>query len=266
MSFDKKYNNKSIISDYPGKISCLQFNSLLAHPNLSHGVFTRKGGVSHPPYDSLNVSFNTGDLHEHVKENLRLIKERIGASHILYMHQVHGIDIMTLHRDDHNDLATQKVDAIITDVPLLGIMVKQADCQGVIIFDISRAVVAVVHCGWRGNVRDILGAVVNRMRSEFGCRNENLKAYIGPSLGPCCAEFTTYRDIFPEEFGQYIVKDSRFNLWEISRMQLSRAGIDKDDIEISGICTKCNTDMFFSYRGEGNTGRFGTVAMIKDTE
>ncbi len=219
--------------------------------------------MSRPPYDSLNVSFNTGDLREHVTRNLSLIREKIGAARILYMNQVHGTEIIVLHRENYSDPGVCSADAIITDIPLLGIMVKQADCQGVIIYDAVKSVVAAVHCGWRGNVQDILGAVVGRMRTEFGCDPGHMKAAIGPSLGPCCAEFKTYRDIFPEEFSGFIVRDSHFDLWDISRMQLTRAGIMKDSIEVSGICTRCRTDLFFSYRGEGNTGRFGTVAMLK---
>jgi YfiH family protein len=266
MFSDNKYTMKYLISDCTGEIPCLQFDSLSVHAGLIHVVFSRKGGVSSPPYDSLNVSYNTGDLHDHVSKNLSLIKEKIGAGHMMSMSQVHGTDIITLHRDNCRDLSTRSADAIITDIPLLGIMVKQADCQGVILYDAVKSVVAAVHCGWRGNVQDILGAAVNRMRSEFGCNPEDMKAAIGPSLGPCCAEFTTYREIFPEEFYGFIVRDSHFDLWEISRMQLLRAGLMKDNIEIAGICTKCNTDIFYSYRGEGNTGRFGTVAMIKKSD
>lgn len=264
MSSYNTYTIKYLSSDLDGKIPLLQFDSLLLHSGLIHGVFTRRGGVSSPPYDSLNVSYGTGDLHDRVSENLSLIKENIGAGHLMLMNQVHGTDIITLHRDGSRDLRTHNADAIITDVPMVGIMVKQADCQGVILFDPAKSVVAAVHCGWRGNVQDILGAVSGRMRSEFGCNPEDVKAVIGPSLGPCCAEFTTYMDIFPEEFNGFIVRDSHFNLWEISRMQLLRAGLVKDNIEIAGICTKCRTDLFYSYRGEGNTGRFGTVAMLKE--
>jgi len=264
MSFVNKYINKTI-SDCPGKISCLQFNSLLIYPELSHGIFTRNGGVSPAPYESLNVSYDTGDLNENVACNINRIKEKIGASHIIYMSQVHGIGIVSYHKGDFVDTveSAPTADAIITDAPLLGVMVKQADCQGVIIYDAARSVLSVVHCGWRGNVLNILGAVVDRMGSEFGCCAKDLKAAIGPSLGPCCAEFTTFGDIFPEEFMRYKVGKSHFNLWEISRMQLVKAGLAEDNIEIAGLCTKCNTDLFFSYRAEGDTGRFGTVAMIK---
>jgi polyphenol oxidase len=244
-------------------LSCLQFDSLI-NTGLSHGVFTRAGGVSASPYNGLNVSYATGDLSSSVDKNLELIKGQMGASHIVSMNQVHGIDIAVFHKGGHNDYAARDADAIITDVPMLGIMVKQADCQGVILHDPEKSVVAVVHSGWRGNVQNILGEAVLRMKSEFGCEPGDITAAIGPSLGPCCSEFKTYREIFPSEFVTHMVSENHFDLWEISRMQLLAAGLMKEKIEIAGICTKCNTDLFYSYRAEGETGRFGTVAMLKE--
>jgi copper oxidase (laccase) domain-containing protein len=132
-------------------------------------------------------------------------------------------------------------------------------------YDPEMAVVAIVHCGWRGNTRNILGLVVDNMSSNFGCNPSEVIAAIGPSLGPCCAEFTSYRTIFPKEFEKYMVREHYFDLWEISRSQLLEAGLRDDRIEVSGICTKCNTDLFYSYRAEGTTGRFATVAMLRGT-
>jgi YfiH family protein len=155
---------------------------------------------------------------------------------------------------------------MITDIPSIALMIKQADCQGVILYDPIKIVFAVVHCGWRGNVHNILGSVIERMISDFKCVEADIFAAIGPSLGPCCAEFTSYREIFPDEFRQYIVGKHHFNLWEISRSQLLTAGLDETRIEITEICTRCNTEMFYSYRAEGVTGRFATVAMLREIE
>ena len=88
-------------------------------------------------------------------------------------------------------------------------------------------------------------------------------AAIGPSLGPCCAEFVTYRDIFPEEFDRFMVDENHFDLWALSSWQLENAGMRPENIEVAGLCTRCRTDLFYSYRAEGNTGRFGTVAMLR---
>jgi len=88
-------------------------------------------------------------------------------------------------------------------------------------------------------------------------------AAIGPSLGPCCGEFITHEQIFPNEFRQFMVRENYFDLWRISRWQLLNAGLIEENIEVAGICTRCRTDMFYSYRAEGITGRFATVAMLK---
>ena len=134
-------------------------------------------------------------------------------------------------------------------------MVRQADCQGIILFDSTKGVVSNLHCGWRGNTHNILGSVIRRMKTDFGCREPDLMAAIGPSLGPCCAEFITHEQIFPEKFRRFMVREDYFDLWEISRWQLLVARLKEENIEVAGICTCCKTSMFYSYRAEGVTGR-----------
>ncbi len=240
------------------------------YPNLSlnqqliHGVFTRHGGASDPPYSSLNTSYSLGDRPENVTANLSKIKETIQAKHLIFMNQSHGAEIYVLRKGDFKRQGSIPLaDAMITDIPGIALMVKQADCQGVIIFDPRNRVVANVHCGWRSNVKNILGRTVTRMREDFGSRGSDLLAAIGPSLGPCCAEFVSHEEIFPKEFEPFMVRKNYFDLWAISYWQLLEAGLGKENIELAGICTRCRTDLFYSYRGEGETGRFATVAMLK---
>ena len=244
-------------------VTCFRFPDLSLNQKLIHGVFTRMGGLSDPPYNSLNTSYTVGDSPENVTENLSRIKKAIEAERLIFMDQVHGDSVFVIRRG-HLDTQGKvpSVDAMITDIPRVALMVKQADCQGVIIFDPKRAVVANVHCGWRGNVRNILGTVVARMKHEFECSPSDLLAAIGPSLGPCCAEFVTHEEIFPGTFRRFMVRENYFDLWAVSCMQLMEAGLREENIEVSGICTRCRTDRFYSYRAEGQTGRFATVAML----
>jgi len=100
------------------------------------------------------------------------------------------------------------------------------------------------------------------MEKEFACSAKELRAAIGPSLGPCCGEFKEYREIFPPAFSRYMVRENYFDLWAISCHQLMDAGIRAENIETAEICTKCNEDLFFSYRANKVTGRFATVAML----
>jgi YfiH family protein len=259
-----------IMPDRPGLIwmerpvPYLHYSLLSSYPQLSHAVFTRYGGMSYPPYDRLNTSYDVGDLPRHVAANLAIIKDTVCAKKLMYMKQVHGTGILVIRRgDERSRVQTPSADAVITNVPDLAVLVKQADCQGVILFDPERSVLAIVHCGWRGNVANILTKVVARMKGEFGCEECDLLACIGPSLGPCCAEFVDHKMIFPEDFHAFRVNTNYFDLKAISRRQLLNAGLRQENIQISDICTRCCTDLFYSYRGEGTTGRFGTVAMLR---
>jgi YfiH family protein len=243
---------------------CLQFPGLSSYGDLSHAVYTRHGGVSQPPFYSLNASYSTGDSMERVKTNLQIIQTAMGARSLRGMKQVHGKDIAVI-RQDHAAASGDppQADAMITDVTGTALMVKQADCQAVILFDPTKKVISNVHCGWRANTYNLLQDVVHRMRDEFGCRPSELRAAIGPSLGPCCAEFVTHDELFPESFRTFMVRKNYFDLWALSCWQLMEAGLRKENVEVAGICTRCRTDLFYSHRAEGVTGRSATVVMLK---
>ena len=254
----------SVHTARPREVTYYQFPELSRYEGLAHAVFTRHGGVSRSPYDTLNTSYATGDAPESVRINLQTIKAAIGANGLRYMSQIHGQNVIILdHAGSHDFRRPPEADAMITKQANLALMVKQADCQAVILFDPEKRVVSIVHCGWRGNTYHILESVVKRMESDFGSQESELRAAIGPSLGPCCAEFKNYEEIFPEDFMRFMVRENYFNLWELSRWQLMEAGLQKENIEIAGLCTRCRTDLFYSYRGEGVTGRFATVVMLK---
>lgn len=241
-----------------------QFQGLSAYDELIHAVCTRHGGVSAPPFDSLNTSNGVGDNPENVRLNLAKIREFFGARRLYTMQQVHGKNVRVLKQGEVNDLDRSfPCDAVITNIRGLALTVRQADCQAVILFDPDGKVIANVHCGWRGNRDNILQVTVERMKRDFGSMPERLRAAIGPSLGPCCAEFVSYKEIFPDDFRSSMVKPNYFNLWEISRRQLKGIGLRDRHIESADICTRCRTDLFYSYRAEEKTGRFATLVMLR---
>ncbi|MBW2064496.1 MAG: peptidoglycan editing factor PgeF [Deltaproteobacteria bacterium] len=249
---------------YPPGVVYFQFEGL-AKAGLRHAIFTRLGGVSRSPYDTLNVSNECGDDPEHVKKNLGIVRQVFGTKHLISMKQVHGNQVQVVTEDDVSRLSDPiHADALITPVSQVALMVKLADCQGIILFDPIRRVLANVHCGWRGNVLNIIGIAVERMCATFGSKASEIKAAISPSLGPCCGEFVTHEQIFPEEFRSFMLRKNYFDLWEISRRQLMRAGLRDENIEVAGICTRCRTDFFFSYRAEGITGRFAVLSMLQE--
>ena len=246
------------------EVPFFQFPGLSVYPDLAHFVFTRHGGVSDFAFQSLNVSFSTGDRAKNVETNLSMIWQITRAKSLRFMNQVHGKNLVILRESNFQDGADPfTADAMITDLAGVALLVKQADCQAVILYDPVKEVISNVHCGWRGNVNGLLGAVIAAMREEFGSDPSRLRAAIGPSLGPCCAEFTTHREIFPESFRPFMIRDNYFYLWAISRSQLVQSGLKDEHIESADCCTGCRTDLFYSHRGEGRTGRFATVVMLK---
>ena len=256
-----------MIEKETARIKHYQFPILSGYSDIWHGVFTRHGGVSPPPFQSLNISFNLGDKSTHVVDNRGLISEVIGGFPVTYAHQNHGTEILVFKRKDKTGIPIAEHestagDALVTDIPGRFLAVQTADCQSVLLFDPNRRVVANVHSGWRGSIRNIIGRTVDTMAAAFGCRASHLIAGIGPSLGPCCAEFVNYQKEIPKRFWKYRNPENLFDFWSISKDQLKGAGVLPEHVAFSRICTKCRTDRYFSYRGEGVTGRFASVIGI----
>lgn len=241
-----------------------QFDHLAAHKNLVHAVFTRIGGMSAPPCDSLNVGLRTPDSPSIVHANLERIRTSLCARRLVFLDQVHGNTVIPLHEADLERLESPKAgDGLVTNVPGVALLIKQADCQAVILYDPKRRVVANIHCGWRGNVANILEAAVRCMNEAFGCEPRDILGGISPSLGPCCGEFIGHERLFPGSFRSFMVRKDIFDLWALSTHQLVAAGLRKERLAVAGLCTRCRTDLFFSYRAEGQTGRFATAAMLR---
>ena len=188
------------------------------------------------------------------------MKERLGIDILISAVQVHGDKVLSIKETPRQDREIAGYDAIVTDRPI-GIMIQQADCQAVPLFDRTRKVIGLAHSGWRGSVADIIGKTVKVMHTEFGSDPRNIIAAISPALGPCCAEFVNYRQELPAWMHEYESRENHFDFRRISRFQLLQAGIPAENIEISSICTRCNQD-YFSYRREKVTGRFATVIAL----
>jgi YfiH family protein len=240
-----------------------QFPHLADFSRLRHGVFTRHGGVSQGEFSSLNVTRGLGDPEHRVKENRDRISAALGGNRLAFIHQVHGTEVAVAEDGTDSDGADHPVaDALISGAGGRMLTVQVADCQPVLLYDPVQHVSAAVHSGWRGSVEDILGRSVAVMHSRFNCHPADIVAGIGPSLGPCCAEFVNYRAEIPRELWCYRGAGDRFDFWSMSRDQLIDAGLDAGSIVVSGLCTRCRTDLFFSYRAERRTGRFAAAIGI----
>ncbi len=253
-----------LILNRKDNISFYQFPILAAFHEIEHGIFTRNNGYSKEPFHSLNTSISIGDDINDVIKNRAAVASCMGGNELVFLKQVHGKKVVVYSDKNHpedqeHDGRPPVGDAVITNLKNKPLVIQVADCQAVLLFDPVLKVLANIHSGWRGSIGNIIGAAVEAMADHFGSIAGNVVAGIGPSLGPCCAEFVNYKDEIPKGFWKYRDNTNHFNFWSISRDQLLKTGILKENIDSSHICTKCHTDEFFSYRGEVHTGRFAAV-------
>ncbi len=237
------------------------FQHLSSCPEVCHGITTRRGGTSAPPFDSLNMACSVGDDTVHVAANRRRLGGRFDGMDPVYLKQVHGNTVAVLDGAVAGEVShlPGEADAVVTDRPGYLLTILVADCQAVMLYDPVRSVIANIHSGWRGSIANIIGRTVAVMKERFACRPADVLAGIGPSLGPCCAEFINFRSEIPDSLWSYRVSENHFDFWALSRDQLIDAGLRPPHIEVGGICTRCRSDLFFSYRAAKVTGRMAAV-------
>lgn len=243
-------------------IQWLEFELFVPYDEMVHGVFLRHGGCSNEPFDSLNISYQSGDSYEDVHKNRQMVADCLGCRSFLLPILEHGKQVVEIETASCD---RPVADGVMTKEPELGLMITHADCQAAIFYDPENKALANVHAGWRGNVQDIYGETVKQMEEKFGSHPENLLVGISPSLCPEYSEFIHYRTKLPESFLPYQVKPNHFDLWEVSRWQLESAGVLSHHIEIAKISTYSNPKDFYSYRRDKITGRHGTLAYVKES-
>jgi YfiH family protein len=196
--------------------------------------FTRLGGVSNPPYDSLNVSKKVGDSSEAVDENLSLIRRAMDDKPAAWVHQVAGDTVVGVSGPG----LAGEADALVTTEPDLCLSVAVADCVPVALVGENR--VAMVHSGWRGTLAGVSGKAAR----ELG--GTGVRAYIGPSIRRCCYEVS--EDLaaqFAAVFGDEVVSGRYLSLQDAIAIDLEAAGVEVIDL---GLCSGCRPDLFYSHR------------------
>lgn len=247
-----------------------RFETLPENDVARHAVYSRLGGVSAPPFDSLNLSVSVPDERERVYANRRRVFGDYGrdTDTVVHAHLVHGADVARVTQAD-NGTWLKHVDGLITTEPGCVLTMNFADCAPILLFDPRRRAIGLGHAGWRGAVVDLAGALVRAMVEHFDSRPADLVAAVGPCIGSCCYEvgeevIQQVRSTFSEP--ESLLRQNggprpHFDLPEANRRNLAAAGVT--NIELSGFCTACRTDLFFSHRAEkGRTGRFGAVMAL----
>ena len=261
--------------------------NLASHDEVLHGVFTRLGGVSPSPYDSLNVGHCVGDNHELVEANHDLICQALGISRsdVATAHQVHGSRVALVGLGDRGRVIPA-TDALITDTPGVALLLRFADCLPVLLYDPVRRAIGLAHAGWKGTIKGIAAKTVSAMVEAYGSHPADIVAGLGPCIGPCCyqvgaevieavkANCSRWQGLLRSQGDGSV----HFDLWEANRRQFAELGAPpsspptlrpcsgqalggrKGGIEVIQLCTACRTDEFFSHRAEGgHTGRFAVI-------
>ena len=239
---------------------------------------TRHGGVSEGNYASFNINHYCGDEPSAIAENRRRLCEQlhITADRLVYPHQTHQAEVRTvdeaLLRLPVNERLSllEGVDALMTDVLGVCIGVSTADCIPVLLCDEVHHAVAAIHAGWRGTVGRIVKKTVVAMQEAYGTMPSQLRAVIGPGISLKNFEVgdEVYQSFSEEGFNMERIAQ-RYGKWHINLplcnvLQLEQAGVPRERIQQSGICTYDHyVDFFSARRLSVNSGRILTAIMLK---
>jgi polyphenol oxidase len=256
-----------------------QFKNLSGFPELFHAVTTRTGGISPEPFSSLNLGGNTGDSEANVDDNYgRLFRALdFDLQSVVSSHQVHGTEIAIITTPPARTTPFPEAhvldgyDGFITNLQNIPLLVRVADCVPGILYEPDSKALAVVHAGWKGTVGGIAAKAAGLMVQLYQCDITNIRAGIGPSIGPCCyAVQQNVAACFQKSTGnrRFLLPEAEntfsLDLQEANRLQLIKVGLRPENIELSWLCTACNLNLFFSHRGEkGKTGRFALIAGLR---
>ena len=263
----------SVITKKQGQLEYLVAEGI----TVPHCFTTRLGGVSEGYLSSLNIGLHRGDDPKNVEENFRILADVLGIlpDDFVLTKQIHSDIVVKVGRADRGkhmvEGASPECDALITNESGVALVVFTADCTPILFYDPVTGAVGAAHAGWRGTAMGIAGKTVEAMVREFGCDPKNIRAAIGPNISFCC--FETDRDVpdamvaaLGEEAKPFIRPNGDkyyVNLKEINALWIRKAGVE--NIEISDVCTVCQSDRFWSHRvTRGQRGSQGAVIVCKE--
>lgn len=263
-----------------GKTVVLEIPAFSETGLVQHGFSTRLGGVSQEPFGSLDLGIYNEDDLSAIQANRLAFAETVGvpAAQIVCCHQVHGTKVAAVGSRDggrgflDGKTAIVDTDGLMTNEPGVGLWACFADCTPLFFLDPVKRVIAVSHAGWRGTVARMGPVTVKRMQEVYGCAPQDILAGIGPSIGAChyevdapvIAKVQQAFDFWPQVLHFTGPDRARLDLWEANRLALLEAGLIGEHITVSGWCTYCFADYFYSYRRDnGRTGRMAALMSLQ---
>ncbi len=270
----------------------LSFPVLSQFPFLKHGFSTRLGGVSRGILASMNFGSDSGpyqDSTENVQENYRRIAKALGVEvrSMVISKQVHKTNIRRVTEEDCGKglflpRDYDEIDGLITNRPNITLVTKYADCVPLYFVDPVKKAIGLTHSGWRGTVAGIGRITIEEMKNAYDCKTEDIIAVIGPSICRKCFEigeavakeferaFPNYKEniltpikpsaVSVSKDGVTPLQESKYqcDLWSANKAVLLQAGLNAEQIHISGVCTGCNSKLLFSHRK--TQGKRGSLA------
>ena len=283
MNIDIKYiknHDKCCNIKEKNKVTYITFPKLEKYSDdLIHGFSTRLGGVSKEHLSAMNLSFTRGDDPDNVMENHRRFAAALGydEKRLVFSDQVHKTEFHKVTEEDvgkgivrESDI--KEIDGLVTDVRNVPIITFYADCVPLMFYDPVHHVIAMAHSGWKGTVGRIGEKMVSYMGSEYGSKPSDVICVIAPSICQDCYEVSEdVAEQFIEMFGLkeellYKKPDGKYqlNLHKACEMILLDAGVLREHIDITDICTCCNPEFLFSHRAShGMRGNNAAVMMIR---
>lgn len=236
---------------------------------VKQGFSTREGGISQGKFSTMNFTFTRGDNPDHVMENYKRMAAALGVDmgKMVLAYQTHTTNVRLVTEKDAGKGITKErdyidVDGLITNVPGITLVTFYADCVPLYFLDPVKKAAGLSHSGWRGTVNRMGEVTVKRMEEEFGTKPPDLIACIGPSICQNCYEVGgevagEFKKAFDRKYWKDLLKEEEngkylLNLWKANELVLLEAGIKKENIEVTDICTHCNPKRFFSHRAMGN--------------
>ncbi|MDD2376502.1 MAG: peptidoglycan editing factor PgeF [Clostridia bacterium] len=260
---NSNFTNDNITHIKKGNLEYITFNILNKYKDkLIHGFFFKNGGVSKGIYSSLNFRILGNDSKKNVFKNIDIVKKELNLSKVYKAMQAHSDNILILDNNNKSKYEIEKLnneeyDSYVIAEKDISTIITTADCNPIIIYDPVNNVVANVHSGWKGTIKQIYIKTVKLMNRKYGSKYNDIIVCIGPSINKCCfcsssLEFKKqFTDIWPNE-NEYITNKENgefyIDLPYVIKKDLIRLGLKKENIILSEICTVCNNDVCFSYR------------------
>ena len=247
---------------------------------VKNAYSTRLGGVSKGVCSTMNLSFARGDREEDVRENFRRMADvlEVEENDFVFSKQTHTTNVRVVTEKDRGKGFTKSldyddVDGLVTNVQGICLSTFYADCVPLFFVDPVKKAIGLSHSGWRGTVGKIGKKTVEKMQEEYGSNPKDILAAIGPSICQDCYEVSKdvieeFKNAFAEKYWADLFYEKengkyQLNLWKANEYIFLEAGIEKEHIAVTNICTCCNSEFLFSHRAShgkrGNLAAFLTI-------